>query len=156
VKKLLCTSLIACVFLALTMIGRADGADPKLAHMVYFKLKDSSPAAKEKLVEACQKYLSGHEGAVAFAVGVLAEDLKREVNDRDFDVSLHLVFENKAAHDTYATHPRHQQFIEENKANWDKVRVFDSYLARAESVDRTHGERNERGQRERVKAETSK
>jgi hypothetical protein len=39
---------------------------------------------------------------------------------------LHVVFENRAAHDAYQTAPRHLKFIEENKATWKKVRVFDS------------------------------
>ena len=43
----------------------------------------------------------------------------------------HLVFVNKAAHDKYQEHPRHLKFIEENKENWEKVRVFDSYLSPA-------------------------
>jgi hypothetical protein len=107
----------------------AIAAEPQLAHTVYFKLKESSGDAKEKLVVACRKYLSGHEGTVYFSVGVVAKDLDREVNDRDFDVSLNLVFRNKAAHDTYQTHPRHLKFIEENKDSWSGVRVFDSYLA---------------------------
>ena len=54
--------------------------------------------------------------------------MKRDVNDRDFDVALHLVFKSKAAHDQYAKAERHLKFIEENKATWKKVRVFDSYL----------------------------
>ena len=65
-----------------------------------------------------------------FAAGTLCEDLKREVNDRDFDVALHLVFKDKAAQDQYQTAPRHEQFIKENKGNWTKVRVFDSYVSR--------------------------
>jgi hypothetical protein len=124
-------SWLAVVMLVLVfgVAGSLAAADRQLAHMVYFKLKESTPAAKEKLVDACVKYLSGHEGTVSFAAGVLAPDLNRDVNDRDFDVSLHLVFANKAAHDQYQEHPRHQKFIEENKATWGKVRVFDSYLA---------------------------
>jgi hypothetical protein len=105
-----------------------DKSGQNLAHMVYFKLKDNSGDAKAKLVAACQKYLSGHEGEVYFSAGVLADELKREVNDRDFDVSLNIVFSGRAAHDKYQDHPRHHQFIEENKANWAKVRVFDSYV----------------------------
>jgi hypothetical protein len=38
------------------------------------------------------------------------------------------VFKDKAAHDKYQTHERHLKFIEENKALWGKVRVFDSYI----------------------------
>ena len=78
---------------------------------------------------ACKKYLSKHPGTVFFAAGVLAEDLKREVNDRDWDVGLHIVFKNQAAHDQYQDAPMHQEFIDENKANWKKVRVFDSFVS---------------------------
>jgi hypothetical protein len=106
----------------------ADAKEPRLAHNVYFSLNDKSDAAKEKLIAACKKYLSGHPDTVFFAVGVLAKDLNRPVNDRDFDVALQLVFKSKAAHDQYAKADRHMKFIEENKDNWKKVRVFDSYL----------------------------
>jgi hypothetical protein len=101
---------------------------PMIGHMVFFTLKDNSPAAKEKLVAACKKYLSKHPGEVYFSAGTLAEDLKREVNDRDWDVALHLVFEDMKAHDTYQDAARHKQFIDENKDNWKKVRVFDSVI----------------------------
>lgn len=107
----------------------AAAAGPQLAHMVYFKLKDASGGARAKLVAACKLYLTGHDGVVSFATGVLAGDLKREVNDLNFDVSLHIVFVDKAAHDKYQEDPRHLKFVEENKANWEKVRVFDSYLS---------------------------
>ena len=106
----------------------APAGEPMLAHDVYFSLKDNSPQAKEKLIAACKKYLTDHPGTVRFSVGILADDLKRDVNDRDFDVALHLVFKNKAAHDQYAKAERHLKFIEENKDNWKKVRVFDSYV----------------------------
>jgi hypothetical protein len=110
------------------MTQAQDKRGPLLAHMVYFSLKDGSPAAKEKLVAACKKHLSGHPGETFFAAGTLCEDLKREVNDLDFDVALHIVFKDRAAHDQYQTAPRHEQFIAENKDNWKKVRVFDSYI----------------------------
>lgn len=99
-----------------------------LSHDVYFTLTDNSPQAKEKLIAACKKYLTGHPGTIWFAVGPLGEEFQRDVNDRDFDVALHLVFKNKAAHDQYSQAPRHARFIEETKANWKKVRVFDSYV----------------------------
>ncbi len=97
-----------------------------IVHDVYFALKDASPAARQKLVEACKKYLAKHPGTVFFAAGVRAEELKRDVNDKDFDVGLHIVFKDKASHDKYQDAPLHKQFIEENKDNWKKVRVFDT------------------------------
>ena len=47
-----------------------------------------------------------------------------------FDVALHIVFKDMASHDKYQEAKRHQQFIDENKDNWKKVRVFDSVVER--------------------------
>jgi outer membrane protein assembly factor BamB len=109
-------------------IARSEPAEPLLSHSVYFKLNEPSEAAKRDLVEACRKYLSGHPGTVWFATGVRAEAFDREVNDRDYDVALYLVFANEAAHDRYQDAPRHDQFIEEQSHNWASVRVFDSWI----------------------------
>jgi len=112
-------------------------AEPQLAHMVYFKLKDNTPANRAKLIAACKLYLSGHERTVYFGTGWLAGDLKKEVNDRDFDVSLNLVFKSKEAHDKYQESERHLKFIEENLGSLEKVRVFDSYLSPVPDADKT-------------------
>jgi hypothetical protein len=99
-----------------------------LAHIVFFKLADSNEANRAKLIEACKKYLEKHEGVVYFGVGVNAPQYDREVNDRDYDVAVHLIFESAQDHDSYQTHPRHVKFVEECKGLWKKVRVFDSTL----------------------------
>jgi hypothetical protein len=96
-----------------------------LSHAVYFTLKDRSPAAIATLVESCRKHLTGHPGVHFFSVGTCA-GYDREVNDRDFDVALSLVFESHAAHDAYQVAERHSQFIAENATTWAKVRVFDA------------------------------
>lgn len=101
---------------------------PMLAHMVFFTLKDRTPQNREKLVAACKKYLTDHPGTVYFSAGSRGEEFDREVNDREFDVALHVVFKDKASHDVYQDAPRHLDFINENKATWAKVRVFDSYV----------------------------
>ncbi len=102
--------------------------EPMLAHSVYFTLNDNSDEAKSRLTAACKQYLSSHPGTVFFAAGTLAEELDRPVNDRDFDVALHVVFENRAFQDQYQQAADHLKFIEENKGNWKQVRVFDSYV----------------------------
>lgn len=106
----------------------ADKTAKPLAHIVYFELNDSTPENRAKLVAACKKYLTKHEGELYFGVGTVASDLSREVNQKDWDVGLHIVFDGKAAHDKYADHPRHVDFINECKSMWKKVRVFDTYL----------------------------
>jgi len=130
---LLGTALVLVLSMVLSMAqtsqaGKTEG--PMLAHMVYFSLKDNSAEATQKLVDACKKYLTKHEGEVFFAAGTLAKDLKRDVNDTDFDVALNIVFQNRAAHDKYQIADRHEAFIKENKSNWKKVRVFDSMASK--------------------------
>ena len=80
------------------MVGQSPGA--MLSHSVYFALDDNSDAAVASLVADCKEYLSGHPGTVFFAAGTLAEEFNREVNVRDFDVVLLLVFKDRAG-------PRH-------------------------------------------------
>ena len=100
----------------------------RLAHNVFFKLKDNAPARTDALVAACRKYLNVQPGIVFFAAGTLCRDLKRDVNDLDWDVGLHLVFDSQGSHDAYQDDPTHNRFIDENKPNWAGVRVFDSLV----------------------------
>lgn len=97
-----------------------------LAHNVYFTLNEPTKANIDQMVAACHKYLKNHDGVVFFAAGTLIDDLARPVNDRMFHVALHVVFDGRASHDAYQVHPEHVKFIEENKASWKQVRVFDS------------------------------
>lgn len=97
-----------------------------LAHHVYFTLKDHSPAAVSRMLDACRKYLTGHPGSLFFTCGTRALAYDRPVNDQDFHVALTIVFRTAGDHDSYQEAPRHAQFIEENKDNWARVRVFDA------------------------------
>ncbi len=124
-------ALALALALALESWGRiGKSPDPKLAHMVFFGLKDHSKEAREKLIAACAKYLSGHEGCVSFSVGARAEDVDEPVSVKDFDVALHVVFSSKEGKLKYLKSPRHDQFVQENGALFEKVWVFDSYLVK--------------------------
>jgi hypothetical protein len=96
-----------------------------LAHIVFFSLADRAPEAAARLVAACHEHLTGHPGTVSFFAGTRA-DYDRQVNDRDFDVALVIVFESREAHDAYQTAERHRRFIAENATGWTRVRVFDA------------------------------
>ncbi len=98
----------------------------QIAHMVFFKLKDRTPNGRQKLVAALQRLIATQTGLAHASVGVIGENYEPPVSDRDFDVALHLVFEDKAAHGKYLPHPEHKKFIQENLTAWEKVRVFDS------------------------------
>jgi stress responsive alpha/beta barrel protein len=100
-------------------------APSSVAHMVYFTLKEPSPAAEKKLVDDCRRFLQEIPGITYFAVGTRVADLARPVNVQDFHVGLHVIFHSRKAHDDYQVDARHQQFIAENKATWQQVRIFD-------------------------------
>jgi len=106
-----------------------------LAHSVFFRLKDRSPAAVERLVAGCRAHLSGHPGEIVFAVGTCSA-YDREVNERDWQVALHIVFESHAAHDAYQQAERHEIFIAEHADTWERVRVFDADLSTCEARGR--------------------
>jgi hypothetical protein len=135
-KQLACVTVLALSLTVLALLAarqRGEAADeggPMVVHDVYFALKDNSAEGKKKLVDACKKHLTKHDGEVFFAAGTIADDFTRDINDRDFDVSLHIVFKNKEGHDKYQDAARHKQFIDENRDNWKKVRVFDSYATK--------------------------
>ncbi len=121
--------VVACMFGVFQQgnLAQAAESDAVLTHDVFFILADDAPQTQEKLIAACHKYLTGHPGTIWFSAGPRAKEMEGEVNDRDFDVALHLVFKNKASLDAYAKSERHDKFLEEAKSLWSKVRVFDSY-----------------------------
>ncbi|MFI4876425.1 MAG: Dabb family protein [Blastopirellula sp. JB062] len=98
----------------------------QIAHNVYISLKDSSDEAKEAMIAQCNEYLSGHPGCIFYAAGLVTPELNRPVNDRDFDVALHVIFDSLEAQNAYQVAERHVQFVEANQDKWAKVRVFDS------------------------------
>ncbi len=107
-----------------------DRAEAQLAHMVFFALKDHSKESRERFLASCEKYLADHDGTVYFSVGTIAEDkdVEEPVSVKDFDVALHVVFEDKAAKAKYLASDRHKKFVDENRESFAGVRVFDSFL----------------------------
>lgn len=52
----------------------------------------------------------------------------RDVVDNEYAMSLHLEVASKEDLDTYQVHPTHLEFGKRFKANWAKVRVFDTEI----------------------------
>lgn len=100
-----------------------------LAHNVYFSLYDRSDKAVERFIADSKLYLAVLPGIKSFACGVLEKDLDRRENDRNFDVSLHILFESKEAHKAYQAARSHDEFVSRHEDNWAEVRVFDSAVA---------------------------
>jgi hypothetical protein len=107
-----------------------DGANESkpFAHMFFFQLYDTSGKLVTRFVELCEEYLSGYPGQQHFSVGVRALEINRDVSGTDFEVSVHMIFENIAAYNAYSIASRHEEFITQS-AGMSPVRiVYDSYL----------------------------
>ena len=98
-----------------------------IVHDVYFLLHDriaGGPAAAPRRLPPTPA--RPRRASSSSAAASSPSRSTRDVNDRDWDVGLHIVFRDLAAHDAYQDSGPHQQFIAENKATWKNVRVFDS------------------------------
>ena len=93
-------------------------------HAVYFWMKPDAPAgAADQLLADCRGLLSQIPN-VFFDAGRPAMT-PRPVVDNSYAVGLLVAFQDAAGHDVYQTHPLHLQFIERNKANWERVTIYD-------------------------------
>ena len=114
------------ILLGLSACRAPGAAQPLVVHDVYFTLEDDSDERVSELVEACHEWLGELPGIAFFAAG--SRDLAHtgDVNDKEFDVSLHVWFESPEAYASYGEDPKHLDFIDAFKANWSGVQVFDS------------------------------
>ena len=102
--------------------------DRPFAHMFFFQLADTSKDLVQQFANLCVRYLGGHPGQRHFSVGVRALEINRDVSGTNFEVSVHMIFDNIAAFQTYSASDSHETFITES-AGMSPVRiVYDSYL----------------------------
>ena len=114
--------------LSLSSITRANPKvkKPKLAHHVFFWLKDpSSIADRDKLIQGV-KALGKIKEVKMLHVAVPANSEKRDVIDNSYSVSELLFFDSVEDEKIYQDHPLHQKFIQEHSMLWNKVVVYDS------------------------------
>lgn len=106
----------------------SDESNIPFAHMVFFTLTDRSMTTRTRFVEACHRYLAGHDGQTHFSVGTRATEMQRPVNDLSFNVAMHMIFIDKEAYEAYTRDPRHEEFVTATAGLSTDRRVFDSYL----------------------------
>jgi quinol monooxygenase YgiN len=95
-----------------------------LSHVVLFWLKPDLTAAQRAEFETRLRALGAIPGLAKFHVGTPAST-DRSVIDRTYSFGLNLVFPDMAAHDAYQVHPTHQAFVDNCKAFWTKVLIYD-------------------------------
>jgi hypothetical protein len=93
-------------------------------HHVFFWMKEITPGEFKKF-ETGVSTLPSIELVKFGDVGKPAAT-NRPIIERSYSYSLLLVFEDKAAHDEYQTHPVHLKFIEDCSGLWNRVLIYDS------------------------------
>jgi hypothetical protein len=94
-------------------------------HHVYFWLKNpSSNEDRQQLIEGLKK-LTKVKTIKMFHIGKPA-DTNRDVIDTSYSISWMLIFDDKAAEESYQVDPIHLNFVETCKHLWQKVVVYDS------------------------------
>lgn len=94
-------------------------------HHVFFWMKESITPEDFNTFEKGVTTLPKIEVVKSGDVGKPAST-NRPIIERSYSYSLLLVFENKAAHDGYQTHPIHLKFIEDCSHLWERVLIYDS------------------------------
>lgn len=96
-----------------------------LIHSVYFWFKPASSVAVRAAFEDGLRRLCAIPDVAAAHIGVPEATPERPVIDATYDWALILTFADLAAHDRYQEHPVHEAFVQEFRASWDRVQVYD-------------------------------
>lgn len=97
-----------------------------MLHTVYFWLKPGLSEADKAAFVAGAKALIEAPTVAACYVSNSAATPAREVTDKTFDYSLHLMFKDVADHDAYQVDPVHLKFVAEQGEKFATVKVYDS------------------------------
>ncbi|MBV6655397.1 MAG: Dabb family protein [Mameliella sp.] len=105
------------------------GSEPikgSFVHVVYFWLKEPANAeARAQFVTSLSNFIDHSEFIQSKHIGTPA-DTDREVIDNSYTYALVVTFNSKEDQDQYQAEEGHIKFIEESKALWEKVLVYDS------------------------------
>jgi len=97
-----------------------------LVHNVYFYLKPDLGEGHIAAFEASLEGLAEIEETRQVYVGRPVALAPEPMGQSGFTVALTVIFDSVADHDAYQKHPLHVAFLEENKASWDKVEIYDA------------------------------
>lgn len=94
-------------------------------HTVFFWLNRPDNQDDRAALRAGLDSLKSIKHISAAYIGTPA-DTRRPVIDHTYDFSLTFVFDDRAAHDAYQTHPVHLEFVAEYQHLWEYVKVYDA------------------------------
>lgn len=122
------SGLAAAGFLSASASSNAMGVKITggLVHHVFFWLKEPANLEHRKQFEQAVADLLKVETIKLCHFGVPASTVKREVVDNSFTYSYMVIFDDQKGHDTYQSHPLHDQFKTRINDIVSKVVVYDS------------------------------
>lgn len=104
-----------------------DRTEP-FAHLVFFRLSDTSDAALNKFLDECKTHLSGYRGRTHFSIGLRALQIRGPESAVDYDVAVQMVFENYRAYEKYNTPQRQLDFVAAVAGMISHSIVYDYFL----------------------------
>jgi hypothetical protein len=107
----------------------AAASPPRLAHHVFFWLKNRESQEDLAKLLAGLRTLGGIESVRGVHIGVPASTEKRAVVDASYSASELLFFDDVAGQNAYQEHPIHKKFIADCAHLWDRVVVYDAVSA---------------------------
>jgi hypothetical protein len=98
-----------------------------LVHTVIFWLRsDLAPAQREAFRTEGLESLRAIPAVAALYLGGPAPIPPRPVVDVTYTFAVTILFADIAAHDAYQVHPLHRAFVENFKASWERVQIYDA------------------------------
>lgn len=97
-----------------------------ILHSVFFYFGDDTPAYVQ---DEMQSYILKQFPEIPGISNLMAgspEGIERDVVDNDYNMSLHLVVDDRETLQRYQNHPVHQEFIHKFKPYWKSIKVFDT------------------------------
>lgn len=99
----------------------------RFVHMVFFWMKDPEDTKTIKqFMNGTETFFKQVEVIKTYHIGTPA-GTPRDVVDSSYQVSLVVTFDSKEDQDVYQAHQAHLDYIEQYKALWERVQVYDSW-----------------------------
>jgi Stress responsive A/B Barrel Domain len=96
-----------------------------MTHTVFFWLKKNVPPTERARFETSLRTLLTIPHGGRAVIGRPAATPKRDVIDDSYDFALELDFGTVDEQNAYQAHPIHLEFVNSQKAKWERVSVYD-------------------------------
>jgi hypothetical protein len=98
-----------------------------LIHTVIFWLHpDLDASQRESFRREGLESLRAIPSVGSLHIGSPAPIPPRPVVDASYSFALTILFDDVAAHDAYQVHPIHRAFVDNFKARWERVQIYDA------------------------------